>query len=76
MVILGISRDSWHKRRHTGGKMKALRKKRKYELGRPPANTKVLYYFACIVMIALKIVRLMMLIMTSDCMMYHIIYDR
>lgn len=39
--ILGISRDSWHKRRNTGGKKKAIRKKRKYELGRPPANTKV-----------------------------------
>ena len=37
----GISRDSWHKRRATGGKRKALRKKRKFELGRPPANTKV-----------------------------------
>jgi hypothetical protein len=37
----GISRDSWHKRRHTGGKMKPLRKKRKFELGRAPANTKV-----------------------------------
>lgn len=30
-----------HKRRHTGGKRKALRKKRKFELGRPPANTKL-----------------------------------
>ena len=29
------------KRRNTGGKKKAIRKKRKYELGRPPANTKV-----------------------------------
>ncbi|KAJ7361828.1 40S ribosomal protein [Desmophyllum pertusum] len=38
---MGISRDSWHKRRSTGGKKKALRKKRKYELGRPPANTKM-----------------------------------
>ncbi|KXJ16777.1 40S ribosomal protein S8 [Exaiptasia diaphana] len=38
---MGISRDSWHKRRQTGGKMKALRKKRKFELGRPPANTKL-----------------------------------
>ncbi|XP_022786318.1 40S ribosomal protein S8-like, partial [Stylophora pistillata] len=36
-----ISRDSWHKRRSTGGKKKAIRKKRKYELGRPPANTKL-----------------------------------
>ena len=38
---LGISRDNWHKRRATGGKKKAIRKKRKYELGRPPANTKL-----------------------------------
>lgn len=40
-VLLGISRDSTHKRRATGGKRKPLRKKRKFELGRPPANTKV-----------------------------------
>lgn len=37
----GISRDSWHKRRATGGKKSLIRKKRKFELGRPPANTKV-----------------------------------
>ncbi|NXP31547.1 RS8 protein, partial [Leiothrix lutea] len=37
----GISRDNWHKRRKTGGKRKPYHKKRKYELGRPPANTKV-----------------------------------
>uniref|UniRef100_A0A453BTH6 40S ribosomal protein S8 n=2 Tax=Triticinae TaxID=1648030 RepID=A0A453BTH6_AEGTS len=37
----GISRDSMHKRRATGGKQKAWRKKRKYELGRQPANTKL-----------------------------------
>ena len=30
-----------HKRRATGGKKKAWRKKRKYELGRQPANTKL-----------------------------------
>ncbi|KAG6470535.1 hypothetical protein ZIOFF_071608 [Zingiber officinale] len=36
-----ISRDSMHKRRATGGKKKAWRKKRKYELGRQPANTKL-----------------------------------
>lgn len=30
-----------HKRRETGGKKKAWRKKRKYELGRQPANTKL-----------------------------------
>ncbi|RAL47766.1 hypothetical protein DM860_012391 [Cuscuta australis] len=38
---MGISRDSMHKRRETGGKKKAWRKKRKYELGRQPANTKI-----------------------------------
>nr|QBH73384.1 40S ribosomal protein S8 [Nicoletia phytophila] len=38
---MGISRDSWHKRRATGGKRKPIRKKRKFELGRPPANTKL-----------------------------------
>lgn len=37
----GISRDHWHKRRATGGKRAPIRKKRKYELGRPAANTKV-----------------------------------
>jgi len=38
---MGISRDSMHKRRETGGKKKAWRKKRKYELGRQSANTKL-----------------------------------
>ncbi|CAH9138722.1 unnamed protein product [Cuscuta epithymum] len=38
---MGISRDSMHKRRATGGKKKSWRKKRKYELGRQPANTKI-----------------------------------
>ncbi|XP_016301758.1 40S ribosomal protein S8b isoform X2 [Sinocyclocheilus anshuiensis] len=38
---MGISRDHWHKRRKTGGKRKQYHKKRKYELGRPPANTKI-----------------------------------
>ncbi|EAX07023.1 ribosomal protein S8, isoform CRA_a, partial [Homo sapiens] len=37
----GISRDNWHKRRKTGGKRKPYHKKRKYELGRPAANTKI-----------------------------------
>uniref|UniRef100_A0A4X1W9D1 40S ribosomal protein S8 n=1 Tax=Sus scrofa TaxID=9823 RepID=A0A4X1W9D1_PIG len=37
---VGISRDNWHKRRKTGGKRKPYHKKRKYELGRPAANTK------------------------------------
>ncbi|KAK2648987.1 hypothetical protein Ddye_016476 [Dipteronia dyeriana] len=38
---MGISKDSMHKRRATGGKNKAWRKKRKYELGRQPRNTKL-----------------------------------
>jgi len=38
---MGISRDSKHKRRSTGGKRKVHRKKRKFELGRPPAATRV-----------------------------------
>ena len=38
---MGICRDSIHKRRLTGGKKKKWRKKRKYELGRQPSNTKI-----------------------------------
>ena len=38
---MGISRDSVHKRRATGGKRKAIRKKRKFEMGRPAAMTKI-----------------------------------
>eukprot|EP00245_Coleochaete_scutata_P000319 TRINITY_DN1038_c0_g2_i1.p1 TRINITY_DN1038_c0_g2~~TRINITY_DN1038_c0_g2_i1.p1 ORF type:complete len:215 (+),score=66.27 TRINITY_DN1038_c0_g2_i1:66-710(+) len=38
---MGISRDSLHKRRSTGGKKKIWRKKRKYEMGRQPAMTKI-----------------------------------
>lgn len=38
----GISRDSWHKRRATGGRRKPIRMKRKFELGRPPAMTKIM----------------------------------
>ncbi|ESN95329.1 hypothetical protein HELRODRAFT_193555 [Helobdella robusta] len=38
---MGISRDKWHKRRKTGGRMSQVRKKRKFELGRPPAHTKI-----------------------------------
>eukprot|EP00300_Choanocystis_sp_HF-7_P024012 c25405_g1_i1.p3 GENE.c25405_g1_i1~~c25405_g1_i1.p3 ORF type:complete len:213 (-),score=38.96 c25405_g1_i1:21-659(-) len=38
---MGISRDSRHKRRATGGKRAAWRKKRKFELGRQPASTKL-----------------------------------
>lgn len=44
----GISRDSFHKRRATGGKRKQLRKKRKFELGRPAANTKVCETILCL----------------------------
>ena len=38
---MGICRDSRHKRRATGGKRFNDRKKRKFELGRPPTNTKI-----------------------------------
>eukprot|EP00002_Diphylleia_rotans_P028956 TRINITY_DN5859_c0_g1_i1.p1 TRINITY_DN5859_c0_g1~~TRINITY_DN5859_c0_g1_i1.p1 ORF type:complete len:220 (+),score=45.41 TRINITY_DN5859_c0_g1_i1:166-825(+) len=38
---MGISRDSTHKRRATGGKLIAIRKKRKFELGRQAAMTKI-----------------------------------
>merc|ERR1712179_352114 len=40
-VTMGISQDGWHKRRATGGKRPQPRKKRKFELGRPAANTKL-----------------------------------
>eukprot|EP00922_Rhytidocystis_sp_ex-Travisia-forbesii_P020992 GHVS01030807.1.p1 GENE.GHVS01030807.1~~GHVS01030807.1.p1 ORF type:complete len:207 (+),score=31.10 GHVS01030807.1:285-905(+) len=38
---MGISRDSRHKHRKTGGRMPVHQKKRKFELGRPPANTRL-----------------------------------
>nr|ABZ04260.1 ribosomal protein rps8 [Lineus viridis] len=38
---MGISRDKWHKRRKTGGRREPIRKKRKFELGRPAAGTKL-----------------------------------
>ncbi|ORZ35511.1 ribosomal protein S8e [Catenaria anguillulae PL171] len=38
---MGISRDSRHKRAHTGAKRAHYRKKRKFELGRQAANTKL-----------------------------------
>ena len=38
---MGISRDSRHKRRSTGGRKANLKKKRLYESGRPPAMTKL-----------------------------------
>jgi len=38
---MGISRDSRHKRRATGGRRNIHQKKRKFELGRPAAETKM-----------------------------------
>jgi len=38
---MGISRDSWHKRRKTGGRKPQMHKKRKFEMGRPASNTKI-----------------------------------
>lgn len=38
---MGISRDSRHKRRATGGRMPIHKKKRQFEGGRVPANTKL-----------------------------------
>ncbi len=38
---MGISRDRRHKRRATGGRRVIHQKKRKYEMGRPPSNTKI-----------------------------------
>jgi len=38
---MGISRDSRHKRRATGGRRNVHQKKRKFEMGRPAANTKL-----------------------------------
>ena len=38
---MGISRDSLHKRRATGGRQPAWRKGKKYEMGRQAANTKL-----------------------------------
>ncbi|CAJ0833807.1 12938_t:CDS:2 [Entrophospora sp. SA101] len=38
---MGISRDSRHKRSHTGAKRAQYRKKRKFELGRQSASTKI-----------------------------------
>merc|ERR1711976_14199 len=39
--IMGISRDSRHKRRLTGGRMPVHKKKRLFESGRPNANTRI-----------------------------------
>eukprot|EP01134_Creolimax_fragrantissima_P001221 CFRG1221T1 len=38
---MGMGRDSWHKRRATGGHRAPIRKKRKFELARPAAMTKL-----------------------------------
>ena len=38
---MGISRDSRHKRRGTGGRMPIHKKKRKYEMARQPSQTKL-----------------------------------
>jgi len=38
---MGISRDKAHKRRATGGKVKRIRMKRKFEMGRQPSQTKI-----------------------------------
>jgi small subunit ribosomal protein S8e len=38
---MGINRDSRHKRRSTGGRMPVHQKKRKYEMGRQPAMTRI-----------------------------------
>ena len=39
---MGISRSSHHKRRATGGRRNPIRMKRKFELGRPAAMTKLM----------------------------------
>merc|ERR1712188_231581 len=41
LSAMGISRDSFHKRRKTGGKLTPWRMKRKFELGRQPSETKI-----------------------------------
>lgn len=38
---MGISRDSRHKKKNTGGRNKISKKKRKFELARPASNTKI-----------------------------------
>ncbi|KAH9284090.1 40S ribosomal protein S8 [Echinococcus granulosus] len=41
MMVVGIARDRIHKRSKTGGRRERNRKKRKFELGRPAAMTKL-----------------------------------
>ena len=38
---MGISRDSLHKKRKSGGRQVPIRGKRKYEMGRQPASTRI-----------------------------------
>jgi len=38
---MGISQDSRHKRRKSGGRLISLKKKRAYEFGRQPTNTRI-----------------------------------
>merc|ERR1711865_210710 len=40
-LTMGISRDSFHKRRKTGGKLTKWRMNRKFELGRQPTNSRI-----------------------------------
>ena len=39
--LQGITREGRHKRRETGGRREKYRKKRKFEMGRPAASTKI-----------------------------------
>merc|ERR1712046_276355 len=41
LPTMGISRDSFHKRRKTGGKLTKWKMNRKYELGRQPSNSRI-----------------------------------
>merc|ERR1719231_263928 len=38
---MGLSRDTSHKRRSTGGRQVAIHQKRKYDIARPPALTRI-----------------------------------
>merc|ERR1711920_468139 len=40
-IKMGIARDSRHKHRKTGGRRNIHQKKRKFEMGRPPAMTRI-----------------------------------
>jgi hypothetical protein len=41
LFLAAITRDSRHKRRHTGGRRAIHKKKRKFETGRPASMTKL-----------------------------------